>query len=108
MKRKLITILAGAMTVMALVAVSCRKDESYMNNAELTGWDLRMCPCCGGITLTIDNVPNPNGYSFFLTGYLPAGFNLGTNPKFPIAVKIDWKMDTTHCFGNYITITRIA
>jgi len=79
-----------------------------MNNAQIIGWDLRMCPCCGGIEITIDNVPNPNGGSFFLTGHLPSNFNIGNNPKFPIAVKIDWNIDTAHCFGNYITISKIS
>ena len=79
-----------------------------MSNAEIIGEDVKECACCGGLEFTIDNVSNPNGNSFFLVDQLPAGFNLGNNPKFPIAVKIDWKIDTVHCFGNYIYITRIV
>ncbi len=79
-----------------------------MSNAEIIGFDMKMCPCCGGIEITIDNVSNPNGRAYFLVDRLPADFNLGDNPKFPIAVKIDWKIDTTHCLGNYIDITKIA
>ena len=79
-----------------------------MSNAEIFGWDYGMCPCCGGMKITIDNVPNLNGKTYFLTGQLPSGFNLGDNPDFPIPVKIDWKIDTAHCFGNYVDISRIA
>ena len=78
-----------------------------MNNAEIIGYDVRLCPCCGGTEITIDNIANPNQNPFFLIGNLPANFDLGSNPIFPIKVKIDWNKDTANCFGNYINITRI-
>jgi len=95
-------------TITALTISSCKKDEPYKSDAELIGFDNAMCPCCGGIKITIDNVPNPNGNTCFLVGQLPANFILGANSKFPITVKVDWKIDTAHCFGNYIGIIRIA
>jgi len=95
------------LTVIFLTLYSCSKDQQYMSNAEIIGYDSKMCPCCGGIEITIDNVQNPNGNAYFLIGNLPSGF-IGDNPKFPIAVKIDWEVDAAHCFGNYINITRIA
>ncbi len=79
-----------------------------MSNANIIGMDARMCACCGGTEIVIDNIVNPNGNSYFLIGQLPACFSLGNNPKFPIAVKIDYKIDSTHCFGNYIGILKIA
>ena len=78
-----------------------------MNDAEIIGWDMKMCPCCGGLEITIDNI-QPNGYSYFLVNQLPPNFSLGDHPQFPIAVKIDWKVDPLHCFGNHIDIIRIA
>ena len=89
---------------------SCIKSNpAYMNNAKITGIDMRMCPtpCCGGFEITIDNVPVPNSGSYFFVAQMPDGFNVGNNPKFPIPVSIDWKMDSTHCQGNFIDITRI-
>ncbi len=79
-----------------------------MSNAEIIGLDAKMCPCCGGTQIKVDNFFPPNGNDYFLIGQLPNNFNLGDNPKFPIAVKIDWEVDTAHCFGNYINIARIA
>ena len=79
-----------------------------MSNAEITGFDYRMCPCCGGTEIIIDNIPNPNGNSSFLIGSLPSNFTIGDNPKFPIPVKIDWEIDTLRCFGNYVNILRIV
>ena len=93
---------------LTLAITGCKKEAPYMSNAEITGFDYKMCLCCGGIEITIDNAPNPNGNTYFLIDQLPTNFTLGNNPKFPIAVTVDWKIDTAHCFGNYVDITRIA
>ncbi len=108
MKQKQIFILFSILAFTILTITSCKKERPYMNNAEIIGYDARLCPCCGGYEITIDNVPNPNGNSFFRAGQFPSNFNLGIHPIFPIKIKIDWKQDTAHCFGNYISISRIA
>ncbi|MEO6221500.1 MAG: hypothetical protein ABIO81_13790 [Ginsengibacter sp.] len=106
--KRLIFILVAISAIIALANISCKKEKPYMNNAEIIGADLRLCPCCGGHKITIDNVLNPNNFSYFLVAQLPAGFDLGDNPKYPIVVKIDWDIDTLHCYGNFINISRIA
>lgn len=78
-----------------------------MSDAKIIGFDLRMCMCCGGTEIVIDNLPNPNGNSFFLINNMPSEFSLGNNPTFPIAVKINWQTNSK-CFGNYIDITKIT
>ncbi len=97
-----------ALTFLIVTISSCKKDQQFLSNGNIIGYDARVCPCCGGTEITIDNVQNPNGNTYFLIGNLPTDFTLGDNPKFPIAVKLDWKIDSAHCFGNYIDITRIA
>ena len=97
-----------SLVVLIFTAISCKKDEQYMSDAEIIGWDVKMCPCCGGLEITIDNVSNPIGNTYYLVNQLPANFSIGDNPKFPIAVKIDWKIDSIHCGGTHIDITRIA
>jgi hypothetical protein len=97
--------------MLAITAIlSCKKEDQhqYMNNAQIIGYDLRLCVCCGGYQVTIDSVANPNGGSFFLVGQFPSSFHLGENPRYPIPVKIDWEADTARCFGNYIKISRIT
>ncbi len=88
--------------------ISCKKEKLFMNDATLIGYDVRACVCCGGLEIVIKDVPNPNGNEYFLIGKLPSDFSVGPDPKFPIPVKIDWAVDSTRCFGNYIDITRIA
>jgi hypothetical protein len=95
------------LTVLILTIFSCKKDEQYRSNAEIIGYDAKTCPCCGGTEIIIDNVQNTNGNAYFLVDKFPSNFTIGDNPKFPIAVKVDWKIDTLHCFRNYLDITRI-
>jgi|ERR1017187_3224179 len=104
-----------ALIVMSLAAAivtiaSCSKQRPYDSNAELIGYDPRLCPspCCGGLQITIDNITYPPGAQFFLVYKLPSGFSLGNNPKFPIGVKIDYTIDSTHCGKNYVDISRIV
>ena len=103
--KKLLSILVALLIF--VITPGCKKDDPYMNNAVIIGEDVRTCVCCGGLEITIENVQNPSG-GFFLVGQLPSNFNLGDNPKFPMPVKIDWKIDTLGCYGNFILISRIA
>lgn len=100
-------IITALLIFMTLFTTGCKKDDTYMNNAVIIGEDMRLCVCCGGLVIKIENVQNP-AIGFFLAGQLPPGFNLGDNPKYPIPVKIDWKIDSVRCYGNYILISRIA
>jgi hypothetical protein len=94
---------------LAIAITSCSKQTTYDSNAELIGYDPRLCPspCCGGLQITINNITYPPGAQFFLVYKLPASFSLGSNPKFPIGVKIDYTIDSTHCGKDYVDISRI-
>lgn len=91
----------------SMVFFGCKKGHSFESNATLIGYDMRECPCCGGLEITIDNVKPPDGWSFFLVNELPPDFKLGDNPHFPIKVSIDYSIDTIHCFKNMVNISRI-
>jgi hypothetical protein len=101
------SIIFALFIFMTLFTPGCKKDDTYMNNAVILGEDMRLCVCCGGLEIKVENVQNP-AIGFFLAGQLPPGFNLGDNPKYPIPVKIDWKIDSVRCYGNYITISKMT
>lgn len=107
MKQVLTRALSSVLIALVLAAIGCKKETRFMNNAEIIGYDLGMCACCGGTEIIIENVSNPNGKGYFLIDHLPANFILGDDAKFPVAVKIDWTIDTARCFGNYVDISRI-
>ncbi len=87
---------------------SCKKEHQYQANATLTGYDPRECVCCGGLKIVIENHKPPSGTDFYLVEKMPDDFKIGDPPIFPIAVKIDYQVDTAHCFGNWVIINRIA
>lgn len=68
----------------------------------------KTCSCCGGTEIIIDNVKNPNKNAYFLAGNFLSNFTISNIAKFPIAVTLDWKIDSTGCFGNFIEVTGIA
>lgn len=78
-----------------------------MKEGKIIGMDNRTCICCGGTEIIIDDVANPNGCSYFLAAQFPDGFTINEKETFPITIKMDWAVDSLHCFGNYIAITKI-
>ena len=77
-----------------------------MNDAIITGSDVRACICCGGLMITF------NGEARTYTGDFRLIENSGDigiseNDRFPIYVKVDWKEDTTNVC-KHILITRIS
>ena len=98
------------LSIILITVSSCKKhnDETYMNEAKIIGIDKGACPCCGGYEITIDNYQLPVGMTYFLANEFPTGFSVNENETFPISIKLDWSIDTAHCVGNYIDITRIS
>jgi hypothetical protein len=122
MTQQLTTTLFSISVIICLALSSCKKaeDMQYMNTAEINGIDNSLrpcqvndpCDCPGGYFIHIDNVPDPNGSCTFCKSFkamkLPNDFTLGSNPQFPVAVKINWKYDSLLCDSSRIIITSIA
>ncbi len=81
---------------------SCTEDANeFMSNGVITGWDPRMCMCCGGYYINIDS----STYRFYR---LPDGSKIDLeNPTFPIYVKLDWAKADNVCLGDEIKVLRI-
>jgi hypothetical protein len=83
--------------------IACNKEnDDYMSVGTITGTDYRMCMCCGGWYVKIDEV-------VYLTDSLPTESNIDlATEKFPIEVKLDWKLISNGCSGyNRITVLKI-
>lgn len=116
MKQRLRFILFEISVIVTLTILSCKKEEHYMNNAEISVDNREspcltsdLCNCPGGFFVFIDNVSNPNGNSIYKAFKLPSNFIMANNFNrngLPIKVKIDWKFDMGNC-NNIIDITRI-
>lgn len=77
--------------------------KDYQSNGKITGPDIRMCACCGGWYIQIDNLT----YEF---DSLPVNSNIDLQKEtFPVLVKLDWQLsDKGACPDKRITIQRIV
>lgn len=101
-------ILGGKMKILIVVLIlfagiiSCSDSgDEYMNDAVITGIDVRECSCCGGYYIDIESIT----YRFY---ELPANSGIDlTDGRFPVHVKLDWQNDPDACLGDEIIVLRI-
>lgn len=97
--------IATIFTTLALIN-SCKKDNEYMSEAIITGYDERMCPCCGGLMITFNGEKRPYSGEFKLIEN-SADIDIKSNETFPVYVEVNWTTEPNKCLGNYIKITRL-
>jgi hypothetical protein len=93
---------------LALSLTACKKDEPYMTDAVLTGYDLRNCACCGGLLLNMGNAVLKYSSEYYFVDQYPASFVIDSTTIFPVYVRISWKYTTDPPCGDtahHITIT---
>ena len=93
-------VILFVMTFFAVIS-SCEKSEvvtDTLEDAVITGYDMRMCACCGGWYIKIDT----SSYRFFS---IPdgSGFKLDTI-SFPFNVRVKWSKRANPCLGDEIEI----
>ena len=89
--------------VIVLLSEGCKEEKEWMNQGSITGYDLRLCACCGGFFIEIDN----ETYRFY---ELPSNTEVAfTNETvFPVEVNIDWHPDENACLGDEIIVDEMA
>lgn len=78
------------------IFISCRRNIStYKSNAIITGFDKRMCICCGGLMINFNNDPTPYHSDFKLI-FNSTMTGITAKDTFPINVYVEYKIDTTN------------
>ena len=85
---------------------SCKKDDKYMSDAIITGYDARMCVCCGGLMITFNGDTQPNHGDFKLIDN-SADIGINFNESFPIYVQVDWAAVPNKCSDDFIKVTKL-
>lgn len=85
--------------------LTCRNTRAP-DKAILTGFDQRMCACCGGLMITFGTDPTPYRDTFYLIDNAPAALGITDSATFPIYVKVRWQK-LSKCAGKYIRINRL-
>jgi hypothetical protein len=87
--------------LIVLSLLSCDK-EVVKNSAQITGPDYRMCACCGGWFIEIDDTT----YRFY---ELPKSSSIDLeNETFPLEVTVKWKKTENACMSDLIDIEKIT
>lgn len=89
---------------MAFIAdISCRKSAKDENvvHAVITGYDPRMCACCGGLMINFDGQTDP-GFStdYYLIKNDPASLGITANTIFPVHANVTWTLETPAGCGS--------
>lgn len=83
------------------LAGTVKKSISIADQGIITGMDPRMCACCGGWWIILQN-------DTLRFDQLPAGSEtMLENVKFPMAVKVKWSKKVPRCMGDEILIHEI-
>ena len=80
------------------LTTSIKKVVSITDEGTITGMDPRMCVCCGGWWIRLQN-------DTLRFDQLPAGSeNILENVKFPVPVRVKWAKKFPRCMGDEILI----
>lgn len=90
----ILTILA--VFFILLTCFSCKQNvPAYKSNAIITGFDKRMCSCCGGLMINFTNDPVPYHSAFQLIfNYTATG--ISEKDSFPLNVYVEYETDTAN------------
>ncbi|MEP7110567.1 MAG: hypothetical protein ABI760_21420 [Ferruginibacter sp.] len=105
MKKALFSVII-VLPIIIFPTSSCKKEQLYLNDAIITGFDARMCACCGGLMITFNGETRPYMGEFRLIENVTA-LGITDNDNFPIYVKVNWRTDTTSVC-NHILLTSIT
>lgn len=86
--------------ILIFIAIACKEEGPKFDNGMITGQDLRLCACCGGWIINIDDV----NYRFQTLPPMTKDIDL-YNSTYPIYVQLAWKPVKNPCLGDEIKVS---
>ena len=80
---------------------ACESPEQLMDDGVIIGYDIRFCPCCGGVYIEIQN----DTFRFY---ELPDTSFQFTSSDLPLDVSLDWSPQANQCLSDEIDIHKIV
>jgi len=84
----------------SLAAVQC-KYENLPVIGIITGYDARLCPCCGGLMINLNNETKLYEGNFYLIDNTAADLGIPAGAAFPIYAQVTYTQ-LDRCPGNVI------
>jgi hypothetical protein len=98
-------ITAIILLIFSISVISCTKTkDDYPTKGVLVGFDPRMCPCCGGIFVNLNDIDTVNAATK-LCDSLPSAF-IYKPEELPLKVQFAWD-SAGSCINGRIIITKI-
>jgi len=88
--------------LLIILLPGCTREQSdYQSEGTITGYDYRMCMCCGGWFVEIDD-------STWRFDQVPEGFTINLDSiTFPFPIYLDWEKKDPSCLGDEIVVKRM-
>ncbi len=84
-----------------IIFTGCTKEEKTLDSGLISGMDPRMCMCCGGWFVEIND-------TIRRFDRVPADCTIDfTTVTYPLKVKLDWKKKDTLCLGDEIVVGKL-
>ena len=107
---KFINLIIVCAVILSLSNLSCEK-EGNLDKGIITGFDNRMCPCCGGLLINFKVETQSYVGEFYLIKNPPEELGINPDTKFPLHVKVRWTQEglepVTCALANLIRVTNI-
>jgi hypothetical protein len=100
-----LTLGAVLLSLLSISCFSCKKQSAGWQQATITGYDLRTCPCCGGLKISFESKASVSTTDFKLIDNHP---ELGISPAstFPIPVDVRWT-PLEKCSGAFVQVAEM-
>jgi hypothetical protein len=98
---------AFAMATICFTIVACKKEKNTTSKAVITGFDKRLCACCGGLVINFEGDTSFNSSNYYLVINKPEEFGIAYDSQFPIYVNVDWEKISDGCLGKEIKINKL-
>ena len=96
--------------ILSFSNLSCEKEGS-LDKGIITGFDSRLCPCCGGLMINFKGETQSYAGEFYLIQNSPEELGIGQDADFPMYVKVRWTQEGLNfvpcALGNFIKILSI-
>src|SRR5260221_12831874 len=86
-----------------LMATAHCKYDSLPVFGIITGYDARLCACCGGLMINFNNQTQSYSGDFYLIDNAPSDLGIQNNATFPIYAEVKYTL-LSRCPGNVIRI----
>lgn len=105
------TIRGVFIAILFLTTLSCKKSNTNAIHAIITGYDPRMCACCGGLMINFEGITHPPmSPDYYQVKNDPASLGIMPTTAFPVYADVTYVLEAQPGCGSkgFVRITSIV